>query len=160
MENCNDSSKTQLSAILSLEFDPFFRLQDEQHDADRSLEFTEQTCHPLLSRWSHNSCSIFSVCFQHTKNDKEKNTYDGWPELITLTGCIPKYYGWYAAPSFIPLVVAASNRKMKHENLVDVGKPSLVKWSTWWASYIPVYQLGEKLGRIFRITVSITKTCR
>ncbi|XP_011605522.1 protein FAM3C isoform X1 [Takifugu rubripes] len=30
---------------------------------------------------------------KHTKNDGEKNAYDGWPEFITLTGCIPKYLG-------------------------------------------------------------------
>lgn len=54
-------------------------------------------------------------------------------------------------PSFL-LVVAARYRKM-HENHVDVGKPNLeytlnIQWSTWWASYIPVYQLGEKLGPV------------
>uniref|UniRef100_H3CAH1 ILEI/PANDER domain-containing protein n=1 Tax=Tetraodon nigroviridis TaxID=99883 RepID=H3CAH1_TETNG len=31
-----------------------------------------------------------SLFEKHTKNDKQKNIYDGWPELIYLTGCIPK----------------------------------------------------------------------
>lgn len=34
-----------------------------------------------------------SLFEKHIKNDKQKNIYDGWPELITLTGCIPKYLG-------------------------------------------------------------------
>ncbi|CAK6983735.1 protein FAM3C-like%2C partial [Scomber scombrus] len=28
---------------------------------------------------------------KHLKNDKEKNKYENWPELIQLQGCIPKY---------------------------------------------------------------------
>lgn len=62
---------------------------------DRHLNFTVPVFVPMLSRWSFNSCCTL-FCFQHMKNEKEKNTYDGWPELITLTGCIPKYLGWNA----------------------------------------------------------------
>ncbi|XP_078138977.1 protein FAM3C-like isoform X1 [Centroberyx gerrardi] len=28
---------------------------------------------------------------KHLKNDKENNKYEGWPEVIDLEGCIPKY---------------------------------------------------------------------
>ncbi|XP_071398269.1 protein FAM3C-like isoform X2 [Centroberyx affinis] len=28
---------------------------------------------------------------KHIKNEAEKNKYDGWPEVINLDGCIPKY---------------------------------------------------------------------
>lgn len=49
--------------------------------------------------------------FQHMKNDREKNVYDGWPELIELEGCIPKYMGWRAAFSHF----TASYRNMKRE---------------------------------------------
>ncbi|KAM4021983.1 protein FAM3D isoform 2-T3 [Anomaloglossus baeobatrachus] len=27
---------------------------------------------------------------QHLKNDKETNKYDGWPEVLEISGCIPK----------------------------------------------------------------------
>ncbi|XP_071983590.1 protein FAM3D isoform X1 [Engystomops pustulosus] len=27
---------------------------------------------------------------QHLKNDKENNKYDGWPEVLEMSGCIPK----------------------------------------------------------------------
>ncbi|XP_056380467.1 protein FAM3D [Hyla sarda] len=27
---------------------------------------------------------------QHIKNDKENNKYDGWPEVLEISGCIPK----------------------------------------------------------------------
>ncbi|XP_030587446.1 protein FAM3C-like isoform X2 [Archocentrus centrarchus] len=28
---------------------------------------------------------------KHLKNEEEKNKYDGWPEMIELYGCVPKY---------------------------------------------------------------------
>uniref|UniRef100_A0A3Q0SRT9 ILEI/PANDER domain-containing protein n=1 Tax=Amphilophus citrinellus TaxID=61819 RepID=A0A3Q0SRT9_AMPCI len=28
---------------------------------------------------------------KHLKNEAEKNKYDGWPEMIELDGCVPKY---------------------------------------------------------------------
>eukprot|EP00064_Thunnus_orientalis_P019653 superscaffoldBa00005014_g19779 len=28
---------------------------------------------------------------KHLKNDKVKNKYESWPELIQLQGCIPRY---------------------------------------------------------------------
>ncbi|XP_072292066.1 protein FAM3C-like [Eucyclogobius newberryi] len=30
---------------------------------------------------------------KHIKNDQEKNKYDGWPEVLDLSGCIPQYLG-------------------------------------------------------------------
>ncbi|XP_034095756.1 protein FAM3C-like isoform X2 [Gymnodraco acuticeps] len=30
---------------------------------------------------------------KHSKSNKETNTYDEWPELVEVEGCIPKYLG-------------------------------------------------------------------
>ncbi|XP_053175301.1 protein FAM3C-like, partial [Scomber japonicus] len=35
--------------------------------------------------------SVQSGFEKHLKNDKSKNKYDNWPELIQLQGCIPKF---------------------------------------------------------------------
>lgn len=36
------------------------------------------------------------VCsFQYVKNDKEKNTYENWPELISIEGCLSPTTVWH-----------------------------------------------------------------
>lgn len=37
--------------------------------------------------------TVKSTFEKHIKNDNTKNVYDGWPELIDLSGCIPRYLG-------------------------------------------------------------------
>lgn len=50
--------------------------------------------------YSDASCQNVSVClFQYMKNNKEKNVYEEWPELISIEGCLPKSAVWAPAVS-------------------------------------------------------------
>lgn len=106
--------------------------------------------HTLLALSDTTHAVGWLFCSQHTKNDKRKNTYDGWPELITLTGCIPKYLGWNAAPS-------TQERDAGERMKLEIFGEAL---SAWWTSSVPVYRFcSPSAESLFWIPVKSSSVC-
>lgn len=62
-------------------------------DVKGSVE-AEESAVPPLTLLSMLETALFTSSlslFQHMKSDSATNKYDGWPEMIGLEGCVPKY---------------------------------------------------------------------
>ncbi|XP_054633582.1 protein FAM3C-like [Dunckerocampus dactyliophorus] len=86
----------QGSAVLMASYDdPSTRLTDEAKKLIGELGSSAVQSLAFRDNWVFvgGKGVVTSNLEKLLKNDKEKNKYNNWPELIELEGCIPKYLG-------------------------------------------------------------------
>uniref|UniRef100_UPI003AAD9004 protein FAM3C-like n=1 Tax=Centroberyx gerrardi TaxID=166262 RepID=UPI003AAD9004 len=83
------------SAVLMASFDePATNLNDEAKELIGELGSSAIQSLGFRDNWvfvGAKGGGMKSSLEKHLKNDKENNKYEGWPEVIDLEGCIPKY---------------------------------------------------------------------